>query len=39
MIGSKGIIAVEFLAKFGNSVVTWNSRCFAWFVSFDFVIN
>lgn len=39
MIGSKGVIAVEFLAKLGNSVVTWNSRSFAWFVSLDFVIN
>lgn len=29
MLGSKGYIAVEFLAKFGNSVVKWISRfCF-----------
>lgn len=28
MIGSKGVIEIEFFAKLGNFVVTWNSRCF-----------
>lgn len=39
MIGSKRVTTVELLVKFGNSVVKWISRYFAWSVSFDFIIN